>query len=952
MHKRLDPNQKQAVDHIYGPLVVLAGPGTGKTHVITMRIANILRKADTQPDQILAITFTDAAAREMRSRLLELIGVPALRVKIETFHAFCNEILETYPEYSPLPAGSRHIEEMEQLEALELVLKKLPLKLLKPYGNHEHYIPMIRRNIQKLKQEGITPEQFKRNKKLDAKNKELARVYDAYQKFLRKEKLYDFDDMLLSAAEAVRAHRTLARILREQYEFILVDEHQDTNDAQQCLIELMVRGIPEPNVCVVGDEKQAIYRFQGGSMENFLYFQKKFPAAKIILLKKNFRSCQKILDAVHPLGQTISPRSGKLIASEVQPWSGKVEPRVPFPPVRVIQCPDPEVELSFVMRDIKQKINEGIAPRDIAILYRDNKDARELHRMLVYEDIRHTFETEQNIFSDPHVRNALKIIRAITHIGDERAVLEALHADCFGIEPHELYAWMLELSREGRKSVLSLDHPAIALLKSLAVENRNNNLTRTLELVFMKTGLLARTLSNIPAEEGIHMRGLQGLFDIAKEIESRNPAATCDDVLAYVERAQKHGIQLRPKQSDARPEGVVCMTAHKAKGREFGYVYIIHAYDGHWGNRTVRDHLPLAGVPTEMSNPDEMRLLYVACTRAKNSLTISYPHVSFSGREALPTRFLELLDKRRVSYISFPEFVRTTRLSLKVPTRLSLVDNNPEKDLFLSILRHNGLSVTGLNNFLDCSWKFIYTNLLRIPKTKTKWEQFGTAVHAALRDFFAKKSSSRKYLIDRFKYHLDKQPMQKDVYKELLKKGIAALGAYFDAHPDGWHKKYLLEYARNDVDTKLGVTLNGKLDKIELLPKNEVRIIDYKTGHPKSRNEIMGKTKTSTGGIFRQLVFYKLLLDSLPATHGSSANWRTTTHYSMQAGVIEFIESDPFRSESFTIEKTDIDTLKKEIKTLITTFEKGTYENFACHKKDCEFCELRATIEKTIKTTS
>ena len=154
------------------------------------------------------------------------------------------------------------------------------------------------------------------------------------------------------------------------------------------------------------------------------------------------------------------------------------------------------------------------------------------------------------------------------------------------------------------------------------------------------------------------------------------------------------------------------------------------------------------------------------------------------------------------------------------------------------------------------------------------------------------------------------------------------------------------------MDTKLGVTLNGKLDKIELLPKNEVRIIDYKTGHPKSRNEIMGKTKTSTGGIFRQLVFYKLLLDSLPATHGSSANWRTTTHYSMQAGVIEFIESDPFRSESFTIEKTDIDTLKKEIKTLITTFEKGTYENFACHKKDCEFCELRATIEKTIKTTS
>lgn len=973
-YARLHPKQKEAVDHIYGPLMVLAGPGTGKTHVITMRIANILRKADTRPDQVLAITFTDAAAKEMRKRLSELIGSSASHVKITTFHSFCNEILETYPEYASLSMGSRPIEEVEQLQLMEDSIDSLPLKLLRTYGNPHYFITYIRRNIQKLKQEGITPEKFnsfisgelkKLSKKrrvhitgphrgkeradvleeehMLKKNKELARVYASYEKLLREGRLYDFTDMILYAVSAIKKHRVLARILRERYEFILIDEHQDTNNSQQSLIELLLRGIPDPNVCVVGDEKQAIYRFQGGSMENFLYFKKIFPSAKAISLEKNFRSQQGILNTVHRLGTEISPRAPRL--EGVSPV---------LSPVRIRSCATVESELDWVARDIRRIIHEGASPGDIAVLYRDNKDAENLHEALGHANVGHTFETEQDIFSSPYVRNAIAIVDAITHMGDERKIITALHADCFNIEPYELYRRIEELSGREKKSVFS-ENPdsigkfesAVGLLRKLAIEDRNSNVVDSLESVLKKTGLMASILARDDFYR--HMNGVRALFDIAKGIQSRKQDATLADFLEYIHRIREHGIRLKQKEDDLYPEGNVrCMTAHKAKGREFGHVYIVHAYDGHWGNRSVRDPLPfpeglfslLKNRRKADMNEDEMRLLYVACTRAKRSLCISYPRVVSSGREASPTRFLDLLDERYVSFSGEYPIARNASSAKKaiIPIESGGGDGK-EKDFLLSLLKARGISVTAVNNFYDCAWKFIYVNLLRLPETKGKWEQFGTSVHGALYDFFSKyarEKASKKYLMDSFQNHLKQERLDKKTYSELLEKGIAALGSYYDSHPDGWHKKYLLEYDIRGVDAGFGVPLRGKLDKVELLDTTRVRVIDYKTGTPKSRNDIEGKTRNSNGGIKRQLVFYRMLLDNLAGKK-----------YIMTEGVIEFIESDRSgknRTEAFTVTEEEIKKLNEEIRNMISMFEKGTYESAGCGKKECEFCSLRNSV--------
>ncbi len=678
-------------------------------------------------------------------------------------------------------------------------------------------------------------------------------------------------------------------------------------------------------------------------MENFLYFKKKFPSAVGIALIESFRSKQRVLDAVQKLGEKISPRSGNLVGI-----TDLVSARV-----RVCECKTPEAELSYVVQDIRHKINAGDNPSDIAVLYRDNKDAQLLKIAMDTYDVLHTFEAEQNIFTDPNIRNLLKIINAVAKSGDERAVVEALHTKCFNLKPHELYRWMLELQKAENRSVFASNNPAVRLLQELSIEDANNNITRTLELILQRTGFLASIINSYR-----ELRNVRALFDVAKEMERKNPEAKCADLIAFIERAKKHGIQLKPKEDDSHPQGVRCMTAHRAKGREFKHVYIIHAYDGHWGNRSIRDPLPLPeGLFSMLKNKketnieeDEMRLLYVACTRAKDSLCISYPKVSFSGREVLASRFLEMLDNGHLSYISgylykgdIPTF----------ETEKNTETDSSEKELLWSLLRERGLSVTAVNNFYDCAWKFIYVNMLRIPKTKSKWEQFGTAAHAALRDFFsmyAKEATGEKYMLERFEYHLKNERLDERTHEELLQKGRIALETYFKSHPNGWHKKYLLEYSLIDVDAGFPIALNGKLDKVEILdPKLgfglgkpsfgsiPVRVIDYKTGKMKSRNEIEGKTKNSNGDIFRQIVFYKMLLDFV----GNIATGGLRMKPSMKEGVIEFIESDPFRSEAFEVLPVNIEKLRGEIDALIASFEKGTYESFACHEKDCEYCTLR-----------
>ena len=314
----LNTAQKEAVDTIEGPVLVIAGPGTGKTQILTLRIANILLSTDTAPENILALTFTESGARAMRERLRSFVGAVAYRVPIYTFHGFAGDLIRQYPDSYSNIIGGRPASELEKVELIETILDDSEFKLLRPLGNPAYYVRAILHTIATLKQEYLEPDKlgaiineqeavlasmpklhekgahkgkvkgdYQKLEKTIAKNHELLAVYRRYQSLLREQNLYDFDDMMLESVHALNSNEDMLRDLQENYQYLLADEHQDVNASQNRILELLAAYHERPNIFVVGDEKQAIYRFQGASLENFLYFEDKFPNTTTIALTEN-----------------------------------------------------------------------------------------------------------------------------------------------------------------------------------------------------------------------------------------------------------------------------------------------------------------------------------------------------------------------------------------------------------------------------------------------------------------------------------------------------------------------------------------------------------------------------------------------------------------------------------------------------------------------------------------
>ncbi|MDZ7726378.1 MAG: UvrD-helicase domain-containing protein [Candidatus Campbellbacteria bacterium] len=306
---KLNTAQRAAVETIEGPVVVVAGPGTGKTHVLTTRIAHILHETDSTPDSILALTFTEAGASAMQLRLYELIGKDAYKTQIATFHGFANQIIQEFPEYFPRIIGARQVDSLERLELIEKILTEGNFELLKPFGNELFYVKSISQVIQDIKREGYDPHKFENlikeqskdfgsiedlyhskgknegemkgkykvlERKIE-KNFELLQVFREYERIKQEQKLFDYEDTILELLYALENEDDLLSALQERYLYILADEHQDSNRAQNKILDHISSFHENPNIFIVGDDKQAIYRFQGASLENFQYFFKPAP---------------------------------------------------------------------------------------------------------------------------------------------------------------------------------------------------------------------------------------------------------------------------------------------------------------------------------------------------------------------------------------------------------------------------------------------------------------------------------------------------------------------------------------------------------------------------------------------------------------------------------------------------------------------------------------------------
>ena len=985
-YKHLNPEQKSAVDEIEGPIMVIAGPGTGKTHLLTMRIANILDKTDIPPEAVLALTFTESAVASMRKNLAEIIGTMAYRVTITTFHGFANNIIKSYPDDFPHIIGSTNISNVDQIKIIKKIIDSSNFVILKPWGNNYYYVPSIIHAIGDLKQQGVAPETFKNViekqdcefediedlyhvkgahkgkmkgkyvalQKNIARNKELAIVYKEYQAEMLKEHFYDFSDMIIEVKNALENNNDLLLILQEQYQYILVDEHQDTNNAQNKILELLASYHENPNLFIVGDEKQAIFRFQGASLENFLYFKNIYKSVKEISLKHNYRSTQTILDAAHNL----KPSSVSLLSNSKQ-TDNLISIR-PFI--------NPDAENYFIAKEIKQLIDAGQKPEQIAVLYRENRDVFSIARIFRKFDVPFTIESDQDILDDQDIKKLLIILKAIQKFGSDRELVELLYVDIFNVTPLDIYKlasynrgglgiYDLIKSEEIMKEIGLEDIEKFqTIYKKLSIwkkQSHNKNAVAVFEDIIRDSGLLAKVISDPLSTEKIQKIGV--FFDQVKALITSHKDYTLDDFFEYLDVLKEHNISIRSKGLGYVPGKVRLMTAHKSKGLEFDYVYITNAVEGHWGSRRSHDNIKLPKQVYFLLNKidedfvddddeDERNLFYVALTRAKKHITITYAEKNSEGREKLQSLF--------VSEIK-PEFVNVFNVD-KIEVKIDDADGSSEfiedsaisptikeKAFLNQLFLKNGLSVTALNNYLVCPWKYFFSNLIRLPGAQNKYMIFGSAVHEALKNYFdalvANKNPNSEYLIKRFKESLAKWPIQTNEYAEMLKKGENDLTGYYNFYHTAWKPNILNEFNIKRIQLAENVIINGKIDKIEILDdENNVNVVDYKTGKPKSKNDLAGLNKNSTGDYLRQLTFYKLLLDNY---HDGK--------YKMQSGEIDFIQPDEkgnYKKEFFTITQDMANSLVEQIKIVSKEILELCFWEKTCEDKKCEFCALRRMI--------
>ena len=1040
-YNSLNSAQKKAVDTIDGPLLVVAGPGTGKTELLSMRAANILRATDTLPENILCLTFTDSGANAMRARLASIIGADAYKVAIQTFHSFGTETINHNSEYfyqganfSPAdevatysiladifekldynnPLASKMngdfthlrdtaqvISELKQaglssrellhiidhnetlLDAIEPELKaifanrisKTTIALLPPIANKITELPvsqlppaiapladalalsMARAFDEAVANSKTTPITAWRNawlekdtngefvfkdRKRHAKLRAVAPIYDQYLAEMRQAELFDYDDMILNVVQAIEQYPDLRFNLQERYQYIMVDEFQDTNLAQLRII-FNLTDTPHgdaPNIMAVGDDDQAIYSFQGADVGNIHRFRKQYPNHASVVLTDNYRSSQTILDRAREI---ITQASGRLetsmyidkhLLAHADGTSGQVT---------LSSLPSRQEELAWIAESIQKNITDGIKPSEIAVIARRHSDLIALLPYLNRANIAVNYERRDNILDDERIQLLELMTRICVDIAagehDETdSLLPELTAQpMFGFDSEAIWRLSLQAYRNRTswleamlasstfrplakwlldRAQASLTEPLETFLDSLigtphthaASDDTDDDMpdksdkqsrSKAFTSPFYQYYFNNETLNNSPDAYLTALEALQTLRGKLRESIPNNKLLA-SNFLTIIDTYRQLGITIVSTRhaSETAQNAINLMSAHKSKGLEFDTVYVINSIDSMWGER-VRSRSRLINYPENLtispnadSYDERIRLYFVAMTRAKRQLYLTYARSDDAGKDTLKASFLAGVDLEEIDRQPSSDTTLTTQSEIAWHDRLTAPISRTMKELLAPTLENYKLSVTHLNNFIDVTrggpQNFLLNNLLRFPQAKSANAIYGTLIHAVLQHAHnhLAASGTRKPIEDitgEFIRLLHQQNLSDADLALYSKRGIEALEAFLGAKYGTFTPSQKPELSFAGQGVVLGqARLTGSLDLVDI-DDQAITVTDYKTGKPST--SWTGKSdyeKIKLHKYRQQLMFYELLC----------ANSRDYARYKFAGARLQFVEPD------------------------------------------------------------